>query len=106
MKKLLIVGPGGLGGTIAALLARKGECDVTVVGRPGAHIDTIQRQRALRLTGLQEFTVQIDATDDPKSIRECDILIYTVKAQDTEAALTMTGIYRSATLSPRCRMAR
>ena len=91
MKKLLIVGPGGLGGTIAALLARKGECDVTVVGRPGAHIDTIQRQRALRLTGLQEFTVQIDATDDPKSIRECDILIYTVKAQDTEAALTMTG---------------
>ena len=90
MKKLLIVGPGGLGGTIAALLARKGECDVTVVGRPGAHIDTIQRQRALRLTGLQEFTVQIDATDDPKSIRECDILIYTVKAQDTEAALTMT----------------
>ena len=90
MKKLLIVGPGGLGGTIAALLARKGECDVTVVGRPGAHIDTIQRQRALRLTGLQEFTAQIDATDDPKGIRECDILIYTVKAQDTEAALTMT----------------
>ena len=90
MKKLLIVGPGGLGGTIAALLARKGECDVTVVGRLGAHIDTIQRQRALRLTGLQEFTAQIDATDDPKSIRECDILIYTVKAQDTEAALTMT----------------
>ena len=90
MKKLLIVGPGGLGGTIAALLARKGECDVTVIGRPGAHIDTIQRQRALRLTGLQEFTAQIDATDDPKGIRECDILIYTVKAQDTEAALTMT----------------
>ena len=90
MKKLLIVGPGGLGGTIAALLAQKGECDVTVVGRPGAHIDTIQRQRALRLTGLQEFTAQIDATDDPKGIRECDILIYTVKAQDTEAALTMT----------------
>ena len=43
MKKLLIVGPGGLGGTIAALLARKGECDVTVVGRPGAHIDMIQQ---------------------------------------------------------------
>ena len=50
MKKLIIVGPGGLGGTVAALLARKGECDaVTVVGRPGAHIDMIQQQRALRL---------------------------------------------------------
>ena len=90
MKKIVIVGPGGLGGTIAALLARQGECDVTVVGRPGAHIDTIQKQRALRLTGLQEFTVQIDATDDPKGIRECDILIYTVKAQDTQAALAIT----------------
>ncbi len=90
MKKVVIVGPGGLGGTIAALLARKGECDVTVVGRPGVHIDEIQRQRTLRLTGLQEFTVQIDATDDPKGIRECDILIYTVKAQDTQAALAIT----------------
>ena len=90
MKKLVIVGPGGLGGTIAALLARQGECDVTVVGRPGAHIDTIQRQRALHLTGLQAFTVQISATDDPQSIQECDILIYTVKAQDTQAALAMT----------------
>ena len=90
MKKLVIVGPGGLGGTIAALLAQQGECDVTIVGRPGAHIDTIQEQHALRLTGLKEFNVQIDATDDPKSIQECDILIYTVKAQDTEAVLTTT----------------
>ncbi len=86
----MIVGPGGLGGTVAALLARQGECDVTIVGRPGAHIDTIQEQRALRLTGLQEFSVQIDVTDDPKSIQKCDILIYTVKAQDTEAVLMTT----------------
>lgn len=90
MKKLVVVGPGGLGGTVAALLARKGECDITIVGRPGAHIDTIQQQRVLRLTGLQEFAVQVDAIDDPKRIRECDILIYTVKAQDTQTALTMT----------------
>ncbi len=90
MKKIVIVGPGGLGGTVAALLARQGECDVTVVGRPGTHIDTIHEQRALRLTGLKEFNVQINATDDPKSIQECNILIYTVKAQDTEAVLTTT----------------
>ena len=90
MKKLVIVGPGGLGGTVAALLARQGECEAVIVGRPGAHIDMIQQQRALRLTGLQEFSVQIDATDDPKGIRECDILIYTVKAQDTQTALAMT----------------
>ena len=33
MKKLVIIGPGGLGGTIAALLAQTDECEVTVVGR-------------------------------------------------------------------------
>ena len=82
--------PGGLGGTVAALLARQGECEAVIVGRPGAHIDMIQQHRALRLTGLQEFSVQIDATDDPKGIRDCDILIYTVKAQDTQTALAMT----------------
>ena len=89
MKKLIIVGPGGLGGTIAALLARKGACQVTIVGRSGVHIDTIQRN-GLCLKGLKEFTVQIDATDDAKSIRECDVLIFAVKAQDTQAALTIT----------------
>ena len=35
MKKLVIVGPGGLGGTVAALLARQGECDVTIVWSSG-----------------------------------------------------------------------
>jgi len=89
MKKLVILGPGGIGGTVAALLARTGECKVTVVGRPGAHIDTIQKN-GLRLTGIQEFTVQIEATDDAKSLRECDIMICAVKAQNTQAALTMT----------------
>ena len=89
MKKLVIIGPGGIGATIAALSARTGECDVAIVGRPGTHIDTIQKS-GLRLTGLKEFTVQIEATDDAKSIRECDILICAVKAQDTRAALTMT----------------
>ncbi len=90
MKKLVVVGPGGIGGTIAALLARTGACEVTVIGRPGTHINVI-RENGLRLTGLKEFTVHIDATDDAESIRECDILIYAVRAQDTQAALAMTA---------------
>ena len=86
MKKLVIVGPGGLGGTVAALLARKGECQVTVIGRPGAHIDAI-RSNGLRIEGREPFTAQIDATDNAQSIWECDALIFSVKAQDTQAAL-------------------
>ena len=89
MKKLVIVGPGGIGGTIAALLARTGKCEVTVIGRPGTHINAI-RENGLRLTGLKEFTVHIEATDNAKSIRECDILIYAVRAQDTQPALVVT----------------
>ncbi len=90
MKKLVVVGPGGIGGTIAALLARTGACEVTVIGRPGTHINVI-REDGLRLTGLEEFTVHIDATDDAESVRECDILIYAMRAQDTQAALAMTA---------------
>ncbi len=89
MKKVVIVGPGGLGGTIAALVAKSGECEIAIVGRPGAHIESI-RKDGLRLTGLREFTVQIDAIDDPQSVRECDILIFAMKAQDTQAALMNT----------------
>ena len=89
MKKVVIVGPGGLGSTIAALMAHKAVCEVAIAGRPGAHIKNIQ-QNGLRLCGLEECTVQIEATDDPGRIRDCDFLIYLMKAQDTAAALDKT----------------
>ena len=89
MKKVVIVGPGGLGSTIAALLVHKAACQVEIAGRPGAHIEAIQKN-GLRLCGLEECTVQIDATDDPGSIQDCDLLIFLMKAQDTAAALEKT----------------
>jgi 2-dehydropantoate 2-reductase len=89
MSRVVIVGPGGLGSTIAALLAHKTFCEVKIAGRPGAHIEEI-RKNGLRLCGLDECTVQIDATDDPSSIQDCDFLIYLMKAQDTRAALDQT----------------
>ena len=89
MKRVVIVGPGGIGGTIAALLADGDGCEVTVVGRPGAHIEAIQ-QNGLRLEGQQELTAQIDAVDSAQAVRECDVLIFAVKAQHTQAALEAT----------------
>ena len=89
MSRVTIVGPGGLGSTIAALLAHRTSCEVQIVSRPSAHIEAI-RERGLRLCGLDECTVQIDATDDPGSIQDCDFLIYLMKAQDTQAALEQT----------------
>lgn len=89
MKNIVILGPGGLGSVIAALLAHKGDCGVTIVGRPGAHIEKIQGD-GLSLKGLKELNVKVDATDDAKTVQECDALFIITKAQNTEEALAIT----------------
>lgn len=95
MTHIVVVGPGGIGGTVAALLARAG-VRVTVLGRPGAHIEAI-RSHGLRLEGEQGFTVEVEALDDPRAVDRCDGLFYAVKASDTEAVLTATAHVQPAT---------
>ena len=90
MNDIVVVGPGGIGGPVAALLARAGHASVTVLGRPGAHIDAI-RDRGLRLTGRADFTATVAAVDDARDLTGCDVLICTVKARDTEAVLEATA---------------
>lgn len=90
MSRVVIVGPGGLGSTVAALLAHKTRCQVQIVSRPSAHIEAIKKS-GLRLCGLEECTVKVEVADDPGTIRDCDFLIYLVKAQDTLTALEQTG---------------
>ena len=89
MKHVVIVGPGGLGGIVAALLARQGRCQVTVIGRPGAQLDAI-RGHGLRLEGREELTVRIDALETAQGVRDCNALLFAVKAQHTQAALAST----------------
>ena len=90
MKEIVIVGPGGLGGTFAALLGLTGQCAVTVVGRPGTHIDTI-RASGLKITGQKDGVARIAAVDDPAAVKACDALIYVVKAQDTDVVFAATA---------------
>jgi len=91
LKKIVIVGPGGLGGLVAALLARSAEsCEVTVITRPGAHAEAMRRN-GLRVEGLDPFTVQLNVVDDPNQVEDCDVLILAVKSQDTAAALQQVG---------------
>ena len=90
MKEIVIVGPGGIGGTIAGVLARKNTCRVTVAGRPGPHIEAIQKN-GLRVIGLAEFTVPIEAIDNLKLIEACDVLIFAMKAQDMQTALAASA---------------
>ncbi|RAI45811.1 ketopantoate reductase family protein [Rhodoplanes roseus] len=83
--RIAVMGSGGLGGFFGARLA-KGGADVVFVAR-GAHL------AALRSTGLsiespeESFTLPaVRATDDPATIGPVDLVLFTVKLWDTEAA--------------------
>ena len=90
MTHIVVVGPGGIGGTVAALLARTDQCKITLLGRPGAHVETIASS-GLKFTGAEEFTVDVEVVDDPAAISTCDGLIYAVKAQNTAPVLKATA---------------
>jgi 2-dehydropantoate 2-reductase len=83
--RLAVVGAGGVGGMLGALLARAGK-DVTFVAR-GANL------RALRADGLTLKTLtegdvhlKVRATDDPREIGPVDLVLFCVKTYDVVAA--------------------
>jgi 2-dehydropantoate 2-reductase len=83
--RVTVMGSGGTGGYFGGLLARAGE-DVTFIAR-GAHLAAI-RENGLtvrsRLVG--DFRVPARATDDPAESGPADLVLFCVKAYDTESA--------------------
>src|SRR5215813_1725058 len=81
--KFAIVGAGAIGAFLGAMLARSGE-DVTLIAR-GPHLRAMQ-EHGVRIRGeIGEFHVNTEATDDPRSIGEVDVVIITLKAQSLPA---------------------
>jgi 2-dehydropantoate 2-reductase len=85
MMKIVIMGTGGVGGYYGGLLVQRSH-DVTFIAR-GVHLD------AIRTSGLQVKSIHGDfqispaqATDDPAEIGQADLILFTVKAYDTEAS--------------------
>src|SRR4028119_560285 len=83
--RIAVVGAGGTGGYFGGLLARGGK------GVPFSARGTTWE--ALRARGLTvesrlagTFTVAVEATDDPREIGPVDLILFCVKAYDTEAA--------------------
>ena len=83
--KIAVMGAGGMGGYVGGRLAQVGET-VHFVAR-GAHL------AALRQTGLRiespfgdAHLAPIHATDDPEEIGPVDLVLFTVKLNDTAAA--------------------
>jgi len=82
--KIAIMGSGGLGGYYGARLQAGGN-DVTFVAR-GEQLKALQ-QNGIALEGDRAVHLpKVKATDDPATIGKADIVIFTVKLRDTEAA--------------------
>ncbi|HSE01229.1 MAG TPA: 2-dehydropantoate 2-reductase [Burkholderiales bacterium] len=83
--KIAMMGSGGVGGLIGARLAHAG-CDVSFIAR-GAHLAAM-REHGLKLESQVENvrlrTVQV--TDDPATLGQVDIVIFSVKLWDTDSA--------------------
>lgn len=83
--RFAVVGVGGTGGYFGGLLARAGQ-DVTFIAR-GQTLEVLQT-RGLTVHSRVEgdFTIPVQATADPESLEEVDIVLFCVKAYDTTAA--------------------
>ncbi|MET0699652.1 MAG: 2-dehydropantoate 2-reductase [Mycobacterium sp.] len=87
--RYFIIGAGAVGGTIGARLAESGH-DVVLVAR-GAHLAALQSDGLRLVTAAGTVTQAIPAVAGPAEageLRPDDVLILTVKSQDTIAALT------------------
>ncbi len=83
--RIVVMGAGGLGGTVGALLAKSGH-DVSLIVR-GAHLEAI-RKSGLRLTGAAgEFSVKVTATDNPADIGPVELVLFAVKTYHNEQAI-------------------
>ena len=88
--KIAAVGLGGVGGYFGGKIARKyagsPEHEVVFIAR-GAHLAAIRRDGLLLKTVEEEFRVRPDlATDNPSEAGRCDLILFSVKEYDLEAA--------------------
>lgn len=75
--KIAVMGAGGVGGCLGALLAQSGN-EVWLIAR-WPHLDAI-RDNGLSLRGQgEDFTVAANATDDPHYVGTADLVLFTVK---------------------------
>jgi 2-dehydropantoate 2-reductase len=83
--RIAVVGAGGTGGYFGGLLARAGE-DVSFIAR-GTQLEAL-RARGLTVESSLSgtFDVSVRATDDPGEVGPVDLILFCVKAYDTDAA--------------------
>ncbi|MBV8925690.1 MAG: 2-dehydropantoate 2-reductase, partial [Bradyrhizobium sp.] len=83
--KIAVIGAGGVGGGFGAALAQAG-ADVTFIAR-GAHLAAM-KSGGLKIESPRGNThlVPAQATDDPRTIGQADVVLFCVKLWDLESA--------------------
>jgi 2-dehydropantoate 2-reductase len=86
--RIAVVGTGGVGGYFGGRLASTG-ADVSFIAR-GAHLDAL-RSNGLRIVSPKgdAFVPTVKATDNPRDIGPVDVVLFTVKLYDADAALAL-----------------
>lgn len=82
--RIVVLGAGALGTVIAAYLARAGE-DVALIAR-GARAKHLAND-GVTITGLEDFTVDMEIVEQPAALDAADVLIMATKTYDTAAAI-------------------
>jgi 2-dehydropantoate 2-reductase len=77
--KICIFGAGAIGGYIGALLALKGESDVSLVAR-GGHFHAMKTKGLTLQVGGKEYNVRPRISDSPSELGAQDYIVLTLKA--------------------------
>ena len=83
--RIAVMGAGSIGGYFGGVLSLGGN-EVTLIAR-GAHLEAIRRRGLQVITDHGEFTVQCDATDDPRQAGPVDLVLLTVKTYHNQEAV-------------------
>jgi len=83
--KIAVMGSGGVGGYFGARLAQAG-CDVAFIAR-GAHFAAMREDGLKVESQLGDIRLlKVRVTDDPSTLEPVDLVLFSVKLWDTEAA--------------------
>ena len=88
--RVAVLGAGGVGGYLAARLAAAGAAAVHLVAR-GAHLEALRADGLTLRSVFGDAHVWVAATDDPAAIGPVDVVLFTVKSTDTDAATAQLG---------------
>ena len=84
MQRIGVMGAGAVGCYYGAMLGRAGRT-VTLIARP-QHVQAIERSGLRLQTAAFDETVQVKASAGPSALRGAELVLFSVKSSDTEAA--------------------